>query len=241
MAVSQNGWTAYASGLNLNLASLKWITGKVRRGDVHKLFDLLCARFNREVEPITKAHSWGFAPRPIRGSKTTSNHASGTAIDLNAPKHPLGKRGTFTAAQVKAIRAILKDCGGVVRWGGDYKSRADEMHFEIVGSAAQVKAAVNKLAAKPAPKPTPAASKIILQRGDKGAKVGRLQAGLNRVFPAYRNRVSVNRGKNLARDNSYGPAVEAWVKVFQAASGLKVTGKIDTATAAALARHGIRL
>src|SRR5690606_41887003 len=44
--------------------------------------------------------------------------------------------GTFSTAQVPAGRQILSVCEGVVRWGGDYKSRADEMHFEINAGAA---------------------------------------------------------------------------------------------------------
>lgn len=62
-----------------------------------------------------------------------------------SPAHPLGRRGTFTAADVRAIRSILAELGGVVRWGGDYSGRADEMHFEIVDNAAQVTAVAARL------------------------------------------------------------------------------------------------
>src|SRR5690606_27057234 len=74
---------------------------------------------------------WGYAERPIRGSSVISNHASGTAIDLNATKHPLGASGTFTSTQVTRIREILAVTRNHVRWGGDYTGRKDEMHFEI--------------------------------------------------------------------------------------------------------------
>ena len=134
---SQNGWTAYAS--SANLSPLPWITGRVRPGPVWVIFDHLCRRFDAEVEPIVVGHSWGWAKRPIRGSSTAiSNHASGTAIDLNAPRHPLGKHGTFTKKQVAAIEQILAELGGTVRWGGHYRGRKDEMHFEIDASAARV-------------------------------------------------------------------------------------------------------
>src|SRR5690606_1236851 len=109
------------------------------------IFDHLCKRFNAEVEPIVKEHSWGWAYRPIRGATRLSNHASGTAIDLNAPAHPLGKVDTFSKEQVKTIRSILADLDGVVRWGGDYSGRKDEMHFEIVGSIAKADALAVKL------------------------------------------------------------------------------------------------
>ena len=154
MTVSQNGWSAFKVGTDANLTPLKWITGRVRKGNVHTLFDLFCQRFHKEVEPITQAHSWGFANRAIRGATVTSNHASGTAIDLNAPKHQLGRSGTFTPAQVKALRKILKDFDGVIRWGGDYRGRKDEMHIEINASPARVAAVVKKLTT---PKPKPSA------------------------------------------------------------------------------------
>lgn len=134
MATSQNGWPVHTSSSSLKV--LPWITGRVLPGDVYTIFDYLCRRFDAEVEPITVAHSWGWAYRPIRGSSDTSNHASATAIDLNAPAHPLGAVNTFTSAQRTALRAILRDLGDVVRWGGDYAGRKDEMHLEINASAA---------------------------------------------------------------------------------------------------------
>lgn len=135
--------------------------GKValRKGDVSVVLLWVANEFHRRVEPLEWPGNWGYAERPVRGSATTlSNHASGTAIDLNAPQHPLGKRGTFTDAQVREIRQILGFCEGVIRWGGDYKSRADEMHFEVnVGSDAvrriadKIRALQNPQAAKAAP------------------------------------------------------------------------------------------
>ena len=97
------------------------------------------------VEPLHAGQCWGYAYRKIRGSAALSNHASGTAIDLNAPAHPLGEKGTFTAKQVTAIRRILTFCDGVVRWGGDFHGRKDEMHFEIVQSADDVALIAKKI------------------------------------------------------------------------------------------------
>lgn len=78
---------------------------------------------------------WGWAVRKIRGAKTAiSNHASGTAIDLNAVAHPMAVRGTWSADERTKIHGLLDriDGGsGVVRWGEDYRSRVDGMHFEI--------------------------------------------------------------------------------------------------------------
>lgn len=143
MVLSQNGWPA--SPNYADFVDLRWVTGRCAPGDVHTVLDHLCVRFHAEVEPIDVASSWGYAYRDIRGSETVSNHASGTAIDLNAPRHPLGAAGTFTTAQAKTIHKILDDLDGVIRWGGDYSGRKDEMHFEINADAAAVAAVAARI------------------------------------------------------------------------------------------------
>jgi len=102
----------------------------------------LATWFDDEIEPLNQGQwdEWGFAPRAIRGSTTVSNHASGTAEDLNATEHPMGVRNTFTAEQQQRIRRKLRRYRGVIRWGGDYVSRPDDMHFEINASRAKVRA-----------------------------------------------------------------------------------------------------
>lgn len=141
---SQNGWPVVADSSRLE--PLEWVTGRVLPGDVYTVLEHLCARFDAEVEPIVRAHSWGWAYRPIRGqSGGYSNHASATALDLNAPAHPLGKRGTFTQDQVIAIHGILADLDGVIRWGGDYQGRPDEMHFEINAQPSAVARVAEKI------------------------------------------------------------------------------------------------
>lgn len=90
--------------------------------------------FSEVIEPVFgKVRDWwGYAVRPIRGQTTGySNHASGTAFDLNAPQHPLGKRGTFKPWQYTKMRARLLMYAGAIRLGIDYKNRPDEMHGEI--------------------------------------------------------------------------------------------------------------
>jgi hypothetical protein len=80
-----------------------------------------------------KILTWGgsWVPRFVRGSRTSlSNHAWGTAFDINHQWNGLG------------IRPALRDEKGSVRdlveiayqngfyWGGWFKSRPDGMHFE---------------------------------------------------------------------------------------------------------------
>lgn len=142
---SQNGFSANDRSC---IASYQLPGGSValRKGDVSVVLLWVANRFHETVEPLRWPGIWGYAERLIRGSSTTlSNHASGTAIDLNAPAHPLGRRGTYPPLDVRAIRAILAFCEGVVRWGGDYTARADEMHFEIVGSVLDVKRVADKI------------------------------------------------------------------------------------------------
>lgn len=124
MTKSQNGWPTVKTGLT----SLPHVTGKVLTGPVWVVMYWLCEYFARTVEPITKAWSWGWSYRRIAGSRKWSNHASGTAVDLNAPRHPAGKLNTFTDAQEEQIALIVKASHGVLRWGRVFK---DEMHFEI--------------------------------------------------------------------------------------------------------------
>ncbi len=146
MAVlSQNGWTGNDRSV-IRTWTVPGTTTRValRDGDCGLILTDLAAWFHRNVEPIDRGQpdDWGYAERPIRGGVELSNHASGTAIDLNATRHPLGRSGTFTAAQAARIRSRLRVYGGVVRWGGDYSGRVDEMHFEInAGSAAVARVA----------------------------------------------------------------------------------------------------
>lgn len=189
MATSQNGWFVHTSSSALQ--SLDAITGRVRPGAVHQVFEHLCRRFHAEVEPITRGHSWGWAYRPIRGSSSGySNHASGTAIDLNAPAHPLGRRGTFTSTQVAAIRRILADLDGAVRWGGDYQNRADEMHFEINTDAAHLARVAAKINAHQEEDMTPAEKKLLEQTA---ADVAWLR---KRVASFIKNEVTRDKNEN---------------------------------------------
>jgi hypothetical protein len=79
-----------------------------------------------------------------------SCHASGTAIDWNAPDHPNGSGGTFTDAQVGTIYQILAEVEGAVSWLQGY----DEMHFEICVDATTLAGVAARLGAGPTP-PTP--------------------------------------------------------------------------------------
>lgn len=150
MAISQNGYTAN----DRRLVSSRLVPGTTRKltvriGPAGDLLLWVAAQFDKLVEDIEQGilDDWGYAERPIRGSTVTSNHASGTAIDLNATSHPLGTQpaANFSASEIAGIRAIVARTEGCVRWGGDYTGRKDGMHFEINAPEAACKRVLDKL------------------------------------------------------------------------------------------------
>jgi hypothetical protein len=132
---SSNGWPASEDPAEIGIKSFK-VPGtdlKIRCAQkVAPLLIGLAAEFHETIEPIDKGtlDDWGYAFRMVRGSTDTlSNHSSGTAIDLNATKHPLGKENTFSPEDAAKCVALAAKYG--CKWGGTYKARKDDMHFEI--------------------------------------------------------------------------------------------------------------
>jgi hypothetical protein len=133
---SYNGWSvgtpASAIGVGTYTVDGSSVRLQVKSGDVATVLMYVAGRFNREVETLRSGYCGGYEyRRNVNNPSVWSNHASGTAIDLNWSDHPNGSKGTFTQSEVTAIRAILAFCGDVVYWGGDYRGTTDEMHFEI--------------------------------------------------------------------------------------------------------------
>ncbi len=226
-ATSQNGWPA-STGLPLSTLTVGTVTFPqgVRSGAPHTILGYVARRFNNEVETLRRGECWGYNFRKISGSTSYSNHASGTAIDVNAPEHFLGASGTFTAAQVRAIRSILSACDGVVRWGGDYNNRKDEMHFELVKGPNDpaVAALARKLGGStstPPPAPSAPAWRVV-RRGQHGYFVTALQ------------RLLRQRGRPLTVDGVFGSGTEAQVVAFQKSRGLAADGIVGAKTWTAL-------
>lgn len=105
---------------------------RLHNGSIGFALCLAIMLWDKYIEPVygKLLDDWGYASRPVRGSSTViSNHASGTAVDINATRHPLGKAGTVLRAAV--WRLILgRQLAGLLRWGGDYHGRVDLMHTE---------------------------------------------------------------------------------------------------------------
>jgi hypothetical protein len=145
---SQNGWPASASPDAIDVVNF---TVKFDRGGPATV---PLARFaaapllrmaewwDANIEPVQVIYGYNF--RNVRGaSAQLSNHASGSAIDINPEKHPLesgsgtgvsetGAKavGTIPSGKVAGLRAKAAELG--LRWGGDYPGRKDEMHFEVI-------------------------------------------------------------------------------------------------------------
>jgi hypothetical protein len=149
---SPNGWPASEDRKAIGIQSFAIPGTSIKIAcakDVSSILIAFCAEFHKLVEPIHQGaiDDWGYAFRMTRGSdKVLSNHSSGTAVDLNATKHSLGKSNTFTKEQTNTIQLLIVKYG--LAWGGNYKKRKDEMHFEIAITKAQVPDKLKQLGIK---------------------------------------------------------------------------------------------
>jgi hypothetical protein len=146
---SYNGWPASKDPAEIGIKSypIRGTNIKIKAAEgCGLLLAEFAAQFHELIEPIDEGalDDWGYCYRMVRGTTDKlSNHSSATAIDLNASKHPLGKAGTFPLAKVPMIQALAKKYG--LTWGGDYRGRKDEMHFEVSVTAEQAKKLIIKL------------------------------------------------------------------------------------------------
>ena len=216
----------------------------MRKGDVATVLSYVANRFHSEVEPLKWPGNWGYAERKIRGGSSLSNHASGTAIDLNAPAHDLGARGTFSAKQVRALRRIRNDCGGVIRWGGDYRGRKDEMHFEINAGTAAVARVAKAIRAGKKPGPSGGATssgggggstyEAAAASHEVDSRVRRRYRGGSDVYWLQRRLYKLGYDIDTRFDKLFGPNVEKAVKAFQKDAKISVDGEVYTETIKAL-------
>lgn len=147
MAYSYNGWYASSNPGVIGISSFDPLgvpfPSGVKGGDVEVVFDYLVRQLHLRVEPIMRDPGcWGYYYRyNVNNPSSLSCHASGTAIDYNAPKHPNGVGGTWSASEKAEIKQILAELDYVIRWLEGY----DEMHFEIRSGADAVKRVADKI------------------------------------------------------------------------------------------------
>ncbi len=145
----------------------------------------------RALDMIMQQHKYipgrgtgAFNCRTITGGKGKSLHSFGIAADINPASNPYRSDNRLItdmpAPMIRAIKAIRTQGGKVVfRWGGDYRTVKDAMHFEVVVSPAELAdgldwSTVRERRYSPqAPHTWP-----VLQRGDTGPTVEELQRRL---------------------------------------------------------------
>lgn len=78
--------------------------------------------------PIKGDQSGGYNYRTIAGTNKLSNHAHGSAVDVNWSDNPRGGMGNIPA---ETASALAQKYG--MTWGGDWKN-PDPMHFEVASA-----------------------------------------------------------------------------------------------------------
>lgn len=152
MSTSLNGYQAPPAKLRTFA-----IPGTTRRitldEEVGPILVALAADYHSLVRRIDvgTVDDGGYNYRPANAATGLSNHASGTAVDLNWSEEGAqgGSWGAkfFAKAEVAAKILVLKQrYGAVLQWGGDWRAK-DYMHWEIKPgvSRAQVLAHMKKL------------------------------------------------------------------------------------------------
>lgn len=177
--------------------------------------------FHTTVEPLRVGWCWGHAYRAVTAGHTWSFHSAGIAMDFNAPEHPWKKANTFSAKEREAIHRLLTRYRGAFRWGGNYTTNKDEMHFEIIVSRAQALSIQAAMTARPAPK-----GKYETYR--KGVKPG---SRTIRQFNAGDDVAYVQRWVGAKPDDGYfGPATHREVVAYQKMRGLSTDGVVGSKT-----------
>lgn len=137
MALSENGYPALSADspflYTWNIPTKEGVVRiRMRNGSAGFLLAFAVSLWAQFIEPVfgKVLDDWGWAYRVVRDGVVLSNHASGTAVDINATRHPLGRVGTVLKAAL--WRTLLATrLRGLLRWGGDYHNRKDEMHTEV--------------------------------------------------------------------------------------------------------------
>lgn len=160
--------------------------------------------------------------RKITNGTGFSLHAYGIAADINARTNPYGKAliTDMPLAMVAAIRGIKTKQGlQVFRWGGDYRSVKDAMHYEVVVSPDELSHGIewNSVVAEP-PDPNDPRTYHTVRRGDKGPSVSKL------------NELLAEAGFADVNTLVFGSKTLAAVRAYQASRKLIVDGIVGLQT-----------
>lgn len=124
---SENGWRmCNVDECSLPSVSLEYMNAAwIRRGAPLTILSAWLKYYDDNIAPIVST-VWGWSRE---NDVSTSNHLSGTALDINAPQWPWGVRAMPKDLKDR-IRKGLSLFEGTVFWGADW-DRADEMHFQM--------------------------------------------------------------------------------------------------------------
>lgn len=143
MSKSENGWPVIESQSDKNLVvtripgtGIPGIPLRVQK-DCAPILAYVAGRVHAEVSDLKLGNKpgvqdeGGYNLRKMDTGSTYSNHASGTAIDLNWTRWPMFRK-KMSKKERTAAEAIASELSEVIRWGGNYRpARVDEMHWEI--------------------------------------------------------------------------------------------------------------
>lgn len=196
--------------------------------DVFEAFQALDAimRTFRYVPRSNTPTAWetgAYNCRKITNGSGFSLHAYGIAADINARTNPFGPRlvTDMPYAMVSAVKAIrTRDGTQVFRWGGDYRTNKDAMHYEVVASPTEMRSGIDwaTVSIEP-PNPNDPTTWPTLRRGDRGPSVKRLAELLRKA-----GFTDLNQG------SWFGAKTDAAVRAYQTSRKLTVDGIVGLQT-----------
>jgi hypothetical protein len=228
---TENGWYQVgADKLDRSPVPGTNIVIPLQAGIASRVLKAFAADFHAHVESLNNARGGtdegGWTPT---NSVATSNHLSGTAMDLNWSDHPFRvSYAGFDQAKINRMRELLAFYEGCIFWGQDWTSPKDPMHVQLNGGTY----GTGKLEAFAARKirpdgfstfnrtGTPSTPPVTYWAGEghSGEHVKRLQAFLN------------TKGAGLDVDGDFGPATKAAVQAFQKEAKIDADGIVGPVT-----------
>lgn len=190
----------------------------------------------RALGRVLEAHAYAvrqrdtsaYACRAITGGSGPSLHAFGIAIDVNWNTNPYRADNVLVTDMPRAmvediLRIRTKNGEQVWRWGGEFTSIKDSMHYEIACAPADLATGIDwNTVRQPRIRRLAPHRWPLIQRGDGGPAVRKLQRILRVVAPG-------DSGYGV-----FGPRTEAAVRSYQRRHGLNVDGKVGRQTWTAL-------
>lgn len=164
--------------------------------------------------------------RKITNGSGYSLHAYGIAADINARTNPYGQKliTDMPLAMVSAIKAIKTTDGlQVFRWGGDYTSVKDAMHYEVVASPDELSEGIDwgTVVAEPPDRTDPRTWPTV-RKGDSGPTVKSL------------NEMLAEADFDAPNSSRFASRTHSAVKAYQESRRLTVDGIVGLQTWTAL-------